>query len=426
MHLPVAFWDDHPPIHAVSAICFVAAAKGSPANRVGTVVTGAKTGQLCLWAVEGDSSQSSDEYCISPRVLLTGNSTTVTALAACVHQWNVPAVISAFEDGSMCVWDAADGLCLGTSLPSSVGGMTVTCMTALPGGRYVACGGRGTAVYIVDVLTMETSRALRGAPDYVVGLALVADPAATAPEPPQALLPVQPQLHAASAHDPSSPPGAVVVAALRDGSVVAWSAEEPTRGDASSHSLRRASEAGDTPPLYFSRGAILPGVLSIAVGPNGRQLLLTSATSAVVLAGHDLDAVALARRAPAASPWVAGCFVSQRTLLFCGQDGTLEAYRYALGPFRPPQLLRCRAFTSRPAPPSSFGPGRPAALAPTDAPIHHSRSTPAFDLQERAPPRRPASAPRRHRRRPLAAAGAVAAAAVVVGKGRGGSGRGRP
>ncbi|XP_028399400.1 WD repeat-containing protein 7-like isoform X2 [Dendronephthya gigantea] len=145
--VPLVFWGSTPPKHVVTCILVTYDQK--------TVITGSKSGQLGVWDVrhlEGGKVE------VVAKSLIFGHSDLVSALAcACVGLENQSAVISAAENGELCLWDVDDGLCIQTNTIAGAHTSLLPFHVSTGGNKEwrVVCHGYYLDVYVVDVLTLE-------------------------------------------------------------------------------------------------------------------------------------------------------------------------------------------------------------------------------------------------------------------------------
>lgn len=104
--VPVVLWGSTPPSHCISCIITTYDQK--------TVVTGSTDGQLGIWDLR---FREHGEIKVIPRNLIFAHSAKVTALAKATDGWdNHSSVISAADNGELCLWDTDDGICIQTNV----------------------------------------------------------------------------------------------------------------------------------------------------------------------------------------------------------------------------------------------------------------------------------------------------------------------
>lgn len=145
--IPVVLWGSRPPSHCISCIITTYDQK--------TVVTGSTDGQLGIWdlrfADDGDIK-------IIPRNLIFAHSAKITALTKANDGWdNQSSIISAAENGELCLWDTDDGICIQTN---TVPGMHLALLSfhvAIGTGKEwrVVCYGSYSDIFVLDALSLE-------------------------------------------------------------------------------------------------------------------------------------------------------------------------------------------------------------------------------------------------------------------------------
>ncbi|XP_078738105.1 WD repeat-containing protein 7-like isoform X1 [Lampetra fluviatilis] len=95
--IPIVLWGRQAPTHCISTLLLTEDHK--------TLVTGCYDGQVCLWDVTPDLQ-------ISPRALLFGHSSAITCLSRASDGPEEVYIVSASENGEMCLSDVSDGRCL--------------------------------------------------------------------------------------------------------------------------------------------------------------------------------------------------------------------------------------------------------------------------------------------------------------------------
>ncbi|XP_063439339.1 WD repeat-containing protein 7-like isoform X1 [Mytilus trossulus] len=152
--VPMVLWGDNCPTHCISAVLM------TPDQR--TIITGCNDGQLGIWDV-------TENWQIFPRSLLFGHTTAITCLALGSSKSETPYVVSASENGEMCLWDISDGRCVECSK------LTVT-HTNMQSYYFknskdlrLVCNGYYPEILIIDPLTFDTLYTLcsKVLPDWI-------------------------------------------------------------------------------------------------------------------------------------------------------------------------------------------------------------------------------------------------------------------
>ncbi|XP_044173279.1 WD repeat-containing protein 7-like isoform X2 [Acropora millepora] len=150
--IPVVLWGNRPPSHCISCIITTYDQK--------TIVTGSTDGQLGIWDVR---FADNGEIKIIPRNLIFAHSAKVTALTKATDGWdNQSSVISAAENGELCLWDTDDGICIQTNI---IPGMHLALLsfhiTVGTGKEWrVVCYGSYSDIYVIDALSLEVLHTL--------------------------------------------------------------------------------------------------------------------------------------------------------------------------------------------------------------------------------------------------------------------------
>mmetsp|Transcript_23809 Transcript_23809/g.57672 ORF Transcript_23809/g.57672 Transcript_23809/m.57672 type:complete len:1737 (+) Transcript_23809:84-5294(+) len=151
---PLVFWDG-PPKHDITAVT-----AGSQ-----YVVTGALSGELCLWKYTEESDRRHGDWVgrkyLKPCVAMVHEGCVkVTALASINRTWDdLEMIVSGDVKGRLTLWDSSGGRC---HFSRKVFRKGISCIRELPAGvskerDLLACMGMGTnQVHIVDVHTLST------------------------------------------------------------------------------------------------------------------------------------------------------------------------------------------------------------------------------------------------------------------------------
>eukprot|EP01094_Clydonella_sp_ATCC50884_P000609 TRINITY_DN10466_c1_g2_i1.p1 TRINITY_DN10466_c1_g2~~TRINITY_DN10466_c1_g2_i1.p1 ORF type:complete len:211 (+),score=41.41 TRINITY_DN10466_c1_g2_i1:196-828(+) len=170
--LPFTIWSGAAPKHPISSILLV-----PPLS----IITGSQGGHVCLWSISERShsrsenttpSASTEHHAplhVRPRLVMAGHQATVTALASVLYDLN-EAVVSVCSAGTVCVWDASDGLCLAASSSRLLEEYSPTSITALPDRRHIVVAGNHTDVVVLDIWKMSITSIIRGHNDWVSGV----------------------------------------------------------------------------------------------------------------------------------------------------------------------------------------------------------------------------------------------------------------
>ncbi|KAL9985744.1 hypothetical protein ACROYT_G008185 [Oculina patagonica] len=151
--VPVVLWGSTPPSHCISCIITTYDQK--------TIVTGSTDGQLGIWDLRfGDDG----EIKIIPRNLIFAHSAKVTALTKATDGWdNQSSIISAADNGELCLWDTDDGICIQTNVIAGMHLALLSFHVAIGTGKEwrVVCYGSYSDIYVLDALSLEILYTLR-------------------------------------------------------------------------------------------------------------------------------------------------------------------------------------------------------------------------------------------------------------------------
>ncbi|XP_048581651.1 WD repeat-containing protein 7 [Nematostella vectensis] len=145
--VPVVLWGNHPPSHCISCITTTYDQK--------TIVTGSSDGQLGIWDLR---FHANGEVNVVPRNLIFAHDAKVTALAKAADGWdNKSSIISAAENGELCLWDTDDGLCIQTNVISGTHSALHSFHVATNNGKEwrLVCHGSYSDVYVIDATSLE-------------------------------------------------------------------------------------------------------------------------------------------------------------------------------------------------------------------------------------------------------------------------------
>ena len=232
-----------------------------------------------------------------PKLFLLGHSTTVTCMVECVfvqETTHTSVVVSASEDGVLCVWDLKDGRCLQstTLFPESP-----TQMKALRSKRYIVCCGSYPAVQILDVATLEVVHVFRSqvSPDWLGAMCTCGIPS----------------------EDNSEKETEALLAVTINGTLKLWSLEflEDSRYEQPSASPLRVFclEKCDNP-------------LCMEVNPfNAKNILIVCQDSWKLHTGCDFQVI-YEMSAPCSLGWSGGSFLSENEVVVWGVDGNGYLY----------------------------------------------------------------------------------------------------
>ncbi|KAJ7393799.1 WD repeat-containing protein 7 [Desmophyllum pertusum] len=151
--VPVVLWGSTPPSHCISCIITTYNQK--------TIVTGSTDGQLGIWDLR---FADDGEIKIIPRNLIFAHSAKVTALAKATDGWdNQSSIISAADNGELCLWDTDDGICIQTNVIAGMHLALLSFHVTIGTGKEwrVVCYGSYSDIYVLDALSLEVLYTLR-------------------------------------------------------------------------------------------------------------------------------------------------------------------------------------------------------------------------------------------------------------------------
>ncbi|KAJ3372250.1 hypothetical protein GGF31_002108 [Allomyces arbusculus] len=173
--LPLVHWRPHPLENDVTCLALAPAPTGvDPAESVlhrpgHLVVAGTERGNVWVFRVrDGDDAVP----CLAPHFVLTGHTTPVTCIAFARQTADVGAageervVLTASEDGLMCLWDLSDGHCLNTASTGFPG--TPRALSVSPCGTVAFLGGEGARLLVLDGQTLEVLASSSEGNDWTV------------------------------------------------------------------------------------------------------------------------------------------------------------------------------------------------------------------------------------------------------------------
>eukprot|EP01137_Pigoraptor_chileana_P013305 Opistho-2@4638 len=276
--VPVAQWGSQPPAHPPTCVLAMRDRE--------TIISGASNGHIVIWraaSVEG-------VWEVSPRLLCVGHHSAVRALAEGVcdkGEGDVAVIISGSEDGTLCCWDARDGLCLQSTraLPGAP-----SSLATLSDGKHFVCAGQFSQVFLMDVDTLEVVRVIHSGarPNWVRAIALCALDDGSA----DALFSIAP-----------------------DGTLKIWAVPRPR------HAV--ISQGREDAPLAPLRMVCLEGAQPVALtcDPCGRSLLLVAFKSEWRLYSCQDFRVLYSARCPAKVGWSGASFLGPSHVIAWGNDG---------------------------------------------------------------------------------------------------------
>uniref|UniRef100_A0ABM5EXE3 WD repeat-containing protein 72 isoform X1 n=1 Tax=Pogona vitticeps TaxID=103695 RepID=A0ABM5EXE3_9SAUR len=161
----VTLWGKRAPAHTITAILITEDQQ--------TLVTGSHEGQISLWDL-------SPELKISSKQMLFGHTASVTCLAKARDFEKQPYVVSATENGEMCIWSVAGGDCVETTrLPFT---HTAICYYhssfRMTGEGWLLCCGQYNDILVIDAKTLVVLHALTSShsSDWISCMCLVHSP----------------------------------------------------------------------------------------------------------------------------------------------------------------------------------------------------------------------------------------------------------
>ncbi|XP_058957574.1 WD repeat-containing protein 7 [Pocillopora verrucosa] len=165
--VPVVLWGSTPPSHCISCIITTYDQK--------TVVTGSTDGQLGIWDLR---FVEHGEIKVIPRNLIFAHSAKVTALAKATDGWdNQSSVISAADNGELCLWDTDDGICIQANVIPGTHLALLSFHVSIGTGKEwrVVCYGSYSDIHVLDALSLEILYTLRSpsAPNWISSACVV-------------------------------------------------------------------------------------------------------------------------------------------------------------------------------------------------------------------------------------------------------------
>lgn len=152
--VPMVLWGDNCPTHCISTILMTPDQK--------TIITGCNDGQLAIWDV-------ADNWEIYPRSLLFGHTAAISCLALGSCKVETPFIVSAAENGEMCLWDISGGRCVECSKLSVTHSNMQSYLFRNSKDLRLVCNGYYPEILIIDPLTFDTLYTLcsKVMPDWI-------------------------------------------------------------------------------------------------------------------------------------------------------------------------------------------------------------------------------------------------------------------
>ncbi|ESO96910.1 hypothetical protein LOTGIDRAFT_159662 [Lottia gigantea] len=152
--VPMVLWGKYAPTHCISAILATQDLKN--------IVTGCNDGQILVW----DLTDSGQVY---PRSMLFGHTTSISCLALGSNQSTQPYIVSASENGEMCLWDISDGRCIEYTKLTQVHTDMVSHHFSHSKDLQLVCNGYYPEVLIINPVTFEIVLSLSSkvVPDWI-------------------------------------------------------------------------------------------------------------------------------------------------------------------------------------------------------------------------------------------------------------------
>ncbi|XP_031568351.1 WD repeat-containing protein 7-like [Actinia tenebrosa] len=151
--VPVVLWGSSPPTHCISRITTTYDQKA--------IITGSTDGQLGVWDLRFNDQ---GEINVVPRNLIFAHSAKVTALARASDGWdNKSSIVSAAENGELCLWDTDDGLCIQTNIINGIH-VSLHSFQVQSGNSKewrIVCHGSYPEIYVLDAVSLEVLYTLR-------------------------------------------------------------------------------------------------------------------------------------------------------------------------------------------------------------------------------------------------------------------------
>lgn len=142
--VPIILWGDQPPTHCISCIHITKDFK--------TVVTGCNDGQLILW----DFNFEDASHYLIPRCMLFGHTSNILCLAnGNLQPTGTQYIVSASENGEMCVWDTSDGRCVETNKMQNIHTNMICYSLQGHDKAKLICNGYYSEILIMDPLNLN-------------------------------------------------------------------------------------------------------------------------------------------------------------------------------------------------------------------------------------------------------------------------------
>ncbi|KJE93029.1 hypothetical protein CAOG_03891 [Capsaspora owczarzaki ATCC 30864] len=344
--IPIALWNQSAPSHCVTSLLVT--------EDQTTLVTGAKSGQLCFWSLHlpSPSAANSEQAAkraptsLAPRFLAFTHVAAVNALVECIYYVDAApthVILSASADGVMAISDRSNGRCLQSAqcLPESP-----TQLEIIAQGTKVVCCGRFTDILIIDIATLSVTHVIHSVskPGWISTLC-VWDCFSSAGVPGQGLLTVS-----------------------IDGTFQLWGLEFVTR---------TGVKPPDSPLSILSLEGCTRAT-AICVNPfNNSSILIVCNNEWILLPSNDFRPLCR-MRCPLRLGWAGGSFFDAETILAWTHDGIGYLYRLPSLPDLPPLSLSSQSQFGFDKAPANAIPHQPTSN-PLPPPLLREQSSGSFN-----------------------------------------------